>query len=77
MKHMIRREQVAAYLLDRADQYTTGSGSWIPLADAAKAIMDGTFDDLAGAGELDDDDLLKRVRGFHETAEKVRARELG
>lgn len=72
---MIDREEVAAYLLDRADQYATKDPCWIALADAAHALMDGTFDDVASAGELEDADLLRRVRGFRETAEKVRRTE--
>lgn len=55
------RRNVAAYLLDRADQYVTESGSWVPLVDAAKAIMNGEVETAVAHGELDDPDLLARV----------------
>jgi hypothetical protein len=58
--------QVAAYLLDRADQYDTDSGCWVCLADAAHEIMNGEAEARVKHGELDDPDLLKRVDGFKE-----------
>lgn len=56
-----QRRMVAAYLLDRADQYKTESGSWIVLVKAAEAIANGEFDVAVNHGELDDDALLSRV----------------
>lgn len=58
---LVDRRMVAAYLLDRADQYATRSASWIGLVDAAKAIMDGEFDAAVSHGELEDAPLLARV----------------
>lgn len=52
---------VAAFLADRADQYETQSGFWVPLIDAAVAIMNGDFDQRVAEGELDDPKLLERV----------------
>lgn len=51
---------VAAYLLDRADQYKPGSGSWVPLADAAQEIINGRVDEVQENGDLDDE-LYRRV----------------
>ncbi len=56
------REMVAAYLLDRADQYETESSSWVGLANAAAAVMNGEIETAARCGELDDPELLRRVR---------------
>jgi hypothetical protein len=58
---LVDRRMVAAYLVDRAEQYQAKSGSWVGLIDAAKAIMDGEFDAAVSHGELDDADLLARV----------------
>ena len=58
-----QRELVAAYLLDRADQYDTNSASWVGLADAAEAVVNGAVETAARNGELvGDDDLLRRIR---------------
>ena len=57
-------EDVAAYLLDRADQYATSSGSWVPLVDAAKAFVTGEVQRLLDAGELREPELRGRVRRF-------------
>lgn len=55
-------EVVACYLLDMADQYVNGSASWVGLADAAQAIAKGEHIKALLAGELDDPDLIRRVR---------------
>lgn len=57
----ISRRMVAAYLLDRADQYQDGSASWIGLADAARAVVRGEADDAIDCGELDDSQVLTRI----------------
>lgn len=54
-------QYVAAYLIDRADQYDTESPCWIALADAAHNIMNGEFEAAVAHGELDGADLLDRV----------------
>jgi hypothetical protein len=61
-----QREMVAAFLIDRADQYDTKSSSWIPLADAAHDVMSGDMEQRAREGEFDDA-LLKRVRKWGPT----------
>lgn len=61
--------EVAAYLLDRADQYATESPCWIALADAAEAVVRGEAQVAAEHGEFDED-LLRRV-------EAMRARKHG
>jgi hypothetical protein len=58
------RRQVAAYLLDRADQCVTQSASWVGLADAAHAVINGEVEERQRVGELDDPELLARVDGF-------------
>lgn len=52
------RRLVAAYLLDRADQYETDSPCWVALADAANNVLAGAVE----AGEIDQvyDTLLMR-----------------
>lgn len=57
-----QREDVACYLIDRADQYDTESPCWVALADAAKAVMRGEVEEAVSHGELDDDDIRRRVR---------------
>jgi hypothetical protein len=57
----LQREMVAAYLTDRADQYTTESPCWIALTDAATEVINGEVEEAAHSGELDDD-LRARVR---------------
>lgn len=44
---------VAAYLLDRADQYQDHDPCWIALADAAKNILQGAVSEALQHGELD------------------------
>lgn len=44
---------VAAYLLDRADQYETESPCWIALTDAAHNVTAGEADAACDSGELD------------------------
>lgn len=61
--------QVAAYLMDRADQYETSSPCWVALSDAAIDIMNGTAADRIGAGEVDD--LRRRVEKWR-THERTR-----
>ncbi len=56
--------QIAAYLLDRADQYEDDSSCWNALADAAEEIMSGGVAARVAAGELADRPLLARVDGF-------------
>ena len=58
------RRQVAAYLLDRADQIETKRWEWNPLADAAKAIVRGEVETAVAHGELAEPELLARVDGF-------------
>lgn len=57
----IKTFDVAAYLLDRADQYETESPCWIALADAAANIANGDALASLRAGELDDAPLRRRV----------------
>lgn len=56
--------QIAAYLLDRADQYDDDSACWNTLAEAAEEIMSGGVAERVAAGELEDAALLKRVDNF-------------
>lgn len=58
------REDIAAYLLDRADQIDNETGDWIPLADAAKAIMAGDVEAAIEHGELQETELRRRVRAW-------------
>jgi hypothetical protein len=51
---------IAAYLLDRADQYETESPCWIALTDAAKSIVRGEAVEAFEAGEFEPA-LLARV----------------
>jgi len=51
---------VAAYLLDRADQYPTDSPLWQPLAKAAEAIASGEHATAMAHGELEAS-LFERV----------------
>jgi len=60
----LTREDVAAYLLDRADQYDNSNGRWVPLADAAHALMEGAVEEALAHGELQEEDLRRRVRGW-------------
>lgn len=54
---------IAAYLLDRADQYDTDSPCWIALADAAHNVMQGEIGRAKREGEFDAA-LYDRVDGF-------------
>lgn len=54
---------VAAYLLDRADQYETKSPCWVALADAAEALMNGEVEGAVVHGEFDEA-LYARVDGM-------------
>lgn len=54
------KKQIAAYLLDRADQYDLNSGCWIALADAAHNIMLGEVEAARDNGDLDAD-LFRRL----------------
>lgn len=54
---------VAAFILDRADQYSIKSPCWVPMSDAAQAIMRGEVDEAKKHGELDED-LYRRVDGW-------------
>lgn len=68
-------EDVAAYLLDRADQYSTGSGLWIPLVDAAKAFVTGEVQRLLDAGELQEPELHRRVRKWKAIQKRIDAKD--
>jgi hypothetical protein len=57
------RRLVAAYLLDRADQYETESPCWVGLADAAQNVMAGAVEAAEANGDFDDR-LLARVDGM-------------
>ena len=73
VEDFVRRQfarDVAAYLLDRADQYETASGCWICLSDAAHAVINGEVQAAKVNGDLDDD-LYRRVDGFRGPAPKV------
>lgn len=61
---------VAAYLLDRADQYVTDSPCWIALADAAFNIVVGEVEAAKDNGDLDDS-LYKRLRNARGKARPV------
>ena len=62
---------MAAYLLDRADQYATDDWRWNPLADAAHAFMSGEVQRLLDAGELRESDLRRRVKRFREIERRI------
>lgn len=59
----LKPRDVAAYLLDRADQYVTESSCWIALADAAHNIMLGEVHKAIVENEFDEP-LYERVDGF-------------
>ncbi len=54
---------IAAYLLDRADQYDTDSPCWIALCDAARNVMQGEIGRAKRENEFDAK-LYKRVDSF-------------
>lgn len=64
---------IAAYLLDRADQYDTESPCWIALAHAAKGVMKGEPLEAERHGEYDAD-LYRRVDGMRGKAPPVNSR---
>lgn len=57
---------VAAYLLDRVDQYQTNSPCIVALVDAAVALMNGEVDAAVSHGEFDEG-LYARVDGLRRT----------
>ena len=59
----LKLRDVAAYLLDRADQYETASPCWIALADAARNVMLGEVAAAKNNGEFDAG-LYRRVDGM-------------
>lgn len=61
------RRHVAAYLLDRADQYATDSPCWVALADAANNVLAGDVE-AAVIDRVFDDDLMARVVGMEKRA---------
>ena len=58
---MLRAIDVAAYLLDRADQYVTDSACWVALSDAAHNIYIGEVETAKRNGDLDDS-LYRRLK---------------
>ena len=56
----VTMRDVAAYLLDRADQYDDGSGCWVAVADCAHNVAIGEVVIAKNEGELDSD-LYERV----------------
>jgi hypothetical protein len=60
---LTRDEIVAAYLLDRADQYEADSPCWIALADAAANVINGEHKQAHVENEFDAG-LVKRVRSM-------------
>ncbi len=62
---------VAAYLLDRADQYVDGSGCWVALADASHNLMRGDVEVSLLDGQLDPD-AFRRVDAFARGRKKPR-----
>ncbi len=66
----MKREDVAAYLLDRADQYDTSSPCWSALADAAENILVGEVERAKSSGELDSG-LYERLKTMGRAARAV------
>lgn len=64
------KKEIAAYLLDRADQYDLNSGCWIALADAAQNIMLGEVEAARDNGDLDGE-LFRRLDSMTGTARAV------
>jgi hypothetical protein len=59
----IEREEVAMYLMDRADQYENESPCWVALSDAAHNIINGAVEkDRAYNGN--DPEMRRRVRAW-------------
>lgn len=67
---MLSAADVAAYLLDRADQYDTESGCWAALADAAHNVWIGEVEAAKANGDLDAA-LHKRLRRMTGDAKPV------
>ena len=69
---MVSARDVAAYLLDRADQYVTDSACWVALADAAHNVLAGEVQAAKRDGELDAE-LYERMEnwGWPETPRPV------
>lgn len=65
MSATVKIKDVAAYLLDRADQYVTDSACWIALSDAAHNIMLGEVEIARRNGDLDRSlyDRLAKIAG--------------
>ena len=60
-----QQEDVAIYLMSRADQYENESPCWVALSDAAHNVVNGAVEgDLAYQG--DDPEMRKRVRKWRE-----------
>jgi len=59
----LKPRDVAAYLLDRADQYETESPCWIALADAAENVLAGEVHRSLAENDFDDA-LYARVDGM-------------
>jgi hypothetical protein len=59
----LTRRDVAAYLLDRADQFDTESSVWQGLADAAENVMLGEVEVAILDRQLDEE-IYARVDGF-------------
>ncbi len=55
---------LAAYLLDRADQYELDSPCWVALSDAASNVANGEVTEAIMHGELDDPSLRARVKSM-------------
>lgn len=54
ISQVVKRSDVAAYLLDRADQYGDDNPCWIALADAARAVMRGDVEEAERTGALEE-----------------------
>lgn len=61
---MVSARDVAAYLLDRADQYVTESACWVALADAAHNVLAGEVQAAKRNGELDAE-LYERMENWN------------
>lgn len=66
----ITTHDIAAYLLDRADQYVTSSPCWIALSDAARNVALGEVTQAKDSGELDAE-LYGRIKSMARGAEPV------
>ena len=59
---------VAAFLIDRTEQYDQGSGIYAAICERVDEVMDGKLSDDYAAGELDD------LRGRVESSSRWRLR---